>query len=81
MLELGATSEDAHRGVALLADRFRIRLIAVAAPAYGAEDVDTIEDAIAALGDLGDGDAVLIKASRAAGLEQLAQRLAEGATW
>ena len=81
MLELGAVSDDAHGAVRLFADRFEIRLIAVAAPAYGAEDVDSIDDALALLEDVGEGDAVLIKASRAAGLERLAARLAEGATW
>jgi UDP-N-acetylmuramoyl-tripeptide--D-alanyl-D-alanine ligase len=78
MLELGAMSAEAHAGIGLLADRLRIRLIAVAAPAYGAEDVDSIEDALLLLADLADGDAVLIKASRAAGLERLAARLSEG---
>ena len=81
MLELGAISEEAHRGVSLLADHMRIRLIAVDAPSYGAEDVESIDDALALLGGIGDGDAVLVKASRAAGLERLAARLSEGTTW
>ena len=81
MLELGAMSDEAHRGVAMIADRFRIRVISVAAPAYGAEDVDSIEEALALLADVGEGDAVLVKASRAAGLERLAASLTEGATW
>ena len=81
MLELGAMSDDAHRAVALLADRFDIRLIAVGAPAYGGEDVDSIEGALPLLADLGEGDAVLIKASRAAGLERLAARLSDGGAW
>jgi UDP-N-acetylmuramoyl-tripeptide--D-alanyl-D-alanine ligase len=81
MLELGGTSDEAHAGIGRLADRLRIRLIAVGAPAYDTEDVDTIEDALALLTDIGEGDAVLIKASRAAGLELLASRLLEGAEW
>src|SRR5207248_9685926 len=81
MLELGVMSEEAHRAVTLLADRLRIRLIAVRAPSYGAEDVESIDDALALLGGIGDGDAVLVKASRAAGLERLAARLSEGTTW
>ena len=44
----------------------------MAAPDYGGEDVATIDEALAALGDLGDGDAVLVKGSRVAGLERLA---------
>ena len=81
MLELGAVSDDAHGAVRLFADRSGIRLIAVAAPAYGGEDVDTIEEALALVTDLSEGDAVLVKASRAAGLERVAARLAEGGTW
>jgi len=81
MLELGAISEEAHREVSLLADRMRIRLIAVDAPSYGAEDVESIDDALALLVGIGEDDAVLIKASRAAGLERLAARLSEGSTW
>lgn len=81
MLELGATSKEAHADIGRLADRLRIRLVAVGAPEYGAEDADTIDDALELLTDLGEGDAVLIKASRAAGLERLAARLSEGAAW
>jgi UDP-N-acetylmuramoyl-tripeptide--D-alanyl-D-alanine ligase len=82
MLELGALSEEAHRGVTLLADRLRIRLVAVDAPAYGAgENVRSVEEALGLLADVGEGDAVLVKASRAAGLERLAARLTEGAAW
>ena len=81
MLELGAVSDDAHGAVRLFAGRSGIRLIAVAAPAYGGEDVDTIEEALALVTDLSEGDAVLVKASRAAGLERVAARLAEGGTW
>lgn len=82
MLELGAMSDDGHRDVAARADQLRIRLIAVAAPEYGAtENVDSIEEALTLLEGLGDGDAVLVKASRAAGLERLAAKLAGGGEW
>jgi len=37
--------------------------------------VDTIDEAVTALGPLGSGDAVLVKASRVAGLERVAARL------
>jgi len=37
--------------------------------------VTGVDGAVAALGDLGPGDALLIKASRVAGLERLAHRL------
>jgi UDP-N-acetylmuramoyl-tripeptide--D-alanyl-D-alanine ligase len=78
MLELGAVSDEEHAAVGAMADRLRVRVIAVGAPAYDAEDVSSIEEALAALGDLGEGDAVLVKASRAAGLERLAAALLEG---
>jgi len=78
MLELGTLADDEHRDVAMLAERLRIRVIAVGAPAYEAEDVASIEEALTLLGDLDEGDAVLVKASRAAGLEKLADALLEG---
>ena len=81
MLELGTVSDNAHGAVRLFAERFGIRLIAVNAPAYGAEDVDSIDGAVTLLEDIGEGDAVLVKASRAAGLERLAARLSGGAAW
>ena len=40
----------------------------------------SIDEALAALGDLGDGDAVLVKGSRVAGLERLAERAARPLT-
>jgi len=82
MLELGAASADEHQTIGRVAEHtMGIRVIAVNAPAYGVENVDTINDALALLGDLSEGDAVLVKASRAAGLERLAARLTEGAAW
>jgi UDP-N-acetylmuramoyl-tripeptide--D-alanyl-D-alanine ligase len=81
MLELGARSDDEHQALGLVAKQMDIRLIAVGAPAYGGENVDTIEEALALVAGLGEGDAVLVKASRAAGLERLAARLSEGRAW
>ena len=82
MLELGAVSDAEHHDLGATAKRMGIRLVAVAAPEYGAEqDVDSIDDALALLADIGEGDAVLIKASRAAGLERLAQRLSGSGEW
>ena len=75
MAELGETSADEHRAVAALAADLGIRVVAVAEPAYGTELVDDMDAAIAALGPLGDGDAVLVKGSRVARLERLAARL------
>ncbi len=75
MAELGAVSEREHRVAAGLAAELGIRVVAVAEPRYGVEVVDGVEDALAALGRLGEGDAVLVKGSRVAGLERLAARL------
>ena len=77
MLELGATSDAEHRRVADLAASLGIDVVAVGTGAYGLTplapaDVDGIVD------DLGGDDAVLFKASRAAGLEQVAQRALDG---
>jgi UDP-N-acetylmuramoyl-tripeptide--D-alanyl-D-alanine ligase len=52
-----------------------IDVIAVGTPAYGVEPTD---DAVARLGDLGPGDVLLVKASRAGGLERVVAELAAG---
>ncbi|HEY5336030.1 MAG TPA: UDP-N-acetylmuramoyl-tripeptide--D-alanyl-D-alanine ligase [Mycobacteriales bacterium] len=78
MAELGDGAEEAHAVVADYARSLGVhRLIAVAAPDYGADaDVADVSAAAAMLSaELRRGDAVLVKASRAAGLERLAARL------
>lgn len=76
MAELGALSADEHRRIGALAASMGIRVIALD-PAYGAgEVVADANQAQAALGALGAGDAVLVKGSRVAGLDDLASRLA-----
>jgi UDP-N-acetylmuramoyl-tripeptide--D-alanyl-D-alanine ligase len=40
--------------------------------------VEPVDDPLAALGSVAGGDAVLIKGSRVAGLEQVARRLVRG---
>jgi UDP-N-acetylmuramoyl-tripeptide--D-alanyl-D-alanine ligase len=77
MAELGSRSADDHRSAAKLAGELGIRVIAVAAPEYGADDVADIDSALTALGRLGPGDAVLVKGSRVAGLERLVAALLE----
>lgn len=52
-----------------------IEVIAVGTDLYG---VRPVSDPVAALGELGEGDAVLVKASRVAGLERVAQALLGG---
>ena len=61
-----------HREVAEYAASLGIELIATGVTDYGVAPVD---DPVAALGTLGEGDVVLVKASRAAGLESVAGAL------
>lgn len=77
MAELGHGSAAEHAAIGALARELGIRIVAVAAPEYAAEDVADIAAALAALGSLGEGDAVLVKGSRVAGLERLAAQLLE----
>jgi UDP-N-acetylmuramoyl-tripeptide--D-alanyl-D-alanine ligase len=75
MAELCTDSEAQHRAVSSLARRLGIELLAVATDAYRVRAVGDVDEAVAALGRLAPGDAVLVKASRVAGLERLADRL------
>jgi UDP-N-acetylmuramoyl-tripeptide--D-alanyl-D-alanine ligase len=64
--------EAGHRRVAELAGELGIELIATGTHLYGIAPTD---EPLVALGDLVDGDAVLVKASRVAGLDRLAVQL------
>lgn len=78
MAELGTESAAAHAHVASVATELGIRLIAFGTDEYGSAAVDTvstIDEAVAALGQLGADDSVLVKGSRVAGLERLASAL------
>lgn len=76
MAELGEHSEARHGEMGDLAHELDIEVISVACPFYGTGiDVPTPEAAVDALGALGAGDAVLVKASRSAGLEAVAERI------
>ena len=80
MAELGDDGPAEHRAVAELAAGLGVRVIAVAAPDYGptVEHAADPQQALARLdgaGELGPGDAVLVKGSRVAGLELLAAAL------
>jgi len=78
MAELGTEEEPAHRAMSELAHELGVTVIAVDCAAYTVADVHVTDHdgALAELGPLGQGDAVLVKGSRVAGLEQLAARLA-----
>jgi UDP-N-acetylmuramoyl-tripeptide--D-alanyl-D-alanine ligase len=77
MGELGDAAADGHRAVGDLAAELGVVVVAVGEPAYGGRLVDDIAAAERALDelDLGPDDALLVKASRAVGLEVLAERL------
>jgi UDP-N-acetylmuramoyl-tripeptide--D-alanyl-D-alanine ligase len=75
MAELGDSTDDAHHGVGELARKLGVRVIAVGVSTYGGEVVADVSGALAALDSIGEGDAVLVKGSRVAGLEHLAARL------
>jgi UDP-N-acetylmuramoyl-tripeptide--D-alanyl-D-alanine ligase len=62
----------AHVAVADYARQRDIEVVTVGTDAYGIEPTD---DPVAALGALGPGDVVLVKASRAAGLERVVDEL------
>ena len=78
MAELGAFGAEAHREIGALARELGVTVITVGAPEYGCDDVADLLEARRALGAVGDGDAVLVKGSRVAGLERLAADLAAG---
>jgi len=75
MAELGPFEAEEHAAIGALAAELGVRVISVAAPAYGAEDAPHLDAALALLGAVGDGDAILVKGSRVAGLERLAAAL------
>ena len=78
MAELGDESDAEHRRIASVARELGFELLVVAEPAYG--DVPSVEgpdDVVEALGTLGPDDVVLVKASRAVGLERVVEALLE----
>jgi UDP-N-acetylmuramoyl-tripeptide--D-alanyl-D-alanine ligase len=79
MAELGAHGPAAHGRIAALCAALAIDVIAVDAADYGdgpgVHHVDQWPDAVARLEGWGEGDAVLVKGSRVAGLERVAHAL------
>ncbi len=80
MAELGPGGPDAHAEVARLGATLGITVVGVGEAAYATDLVDDVEAAFAHAAALGlaEGDAVLVKASRVAGLERLAAQLLSG---
>ena len=76
MAELGDGSDERHAEMGELAEELGIEVVTVDCPAYSVgTDVPTVEAAVDALGPLGPDHAVLVKASRSAGLERVAALL------
>lgn len=73
MAELAHPQEE-HQRVATMAREMSIQVIAVGTSLYGVPSRN-IDEALAELSDLGDGDAIVVKGSRIAGLERLVERL------
>ena len=65
-------AERAHRAIAAHARELGLELVAVGTDLYGIEPID---DVAALLGRLGPESAVLVKASRSAGLERVVTAL------
>jgi UDP-N-acetylmuramoyl-tripeptide--D-alanyl-D-alanine ligase len=76
MAELGTAAPAAHAQIAALAGRLGIdEVVAVDAPDYGAvrQVAGVAEAAELLVAELRPGDVVLVKASRSAGLERVAE--------
>ena len=78
MAELGELGPAEHREIAAFAANLGIEVVAVGTSDYGVPPI-TLSEAEGTVGSLGAGDAVLVKASRVAGLERLAEKLAQRA--
>jgi UDP-N-acetylmuramoyl-tripeptide--D-alanyl-D-alanine ligase len=80
MAELGPDEVAEHHAIAVLGRELGIHLITVDQPWYGVDGDDAVADVDGAVRrlrelGLGDGDVVLVKASRSAGLDRVAAAL------
>ena len=81
MAGLGEVGAAEHAAVAAIAGDLEIAVVAVDAPLYEGAAVRHVADvdaAVDALGPLRPDDAILVKGSRVAGLEELVRRLVDG---
>lgn len=77
MAELGERHEYDHELVAKRCGELGIDIVAINETAYGQTPLNSIEECIAAVGEIGPSNAILFKASRSAGLEAYAQAFQE----
>jgi UDP-N-acetylmuramoyl-tripeptide--D-alanyl-D-alanine ligase len=75
MEELGEESPAHHRSVAESAEVLGIEVVAYRTSSYGLPAVTSDEELLARLAPLGPGDVILVKGSRAAGLELVVEAL------
>lgn len=78
MAELGDRHDADHQAMTELANELDIEVIAFREPAYGIDVADSFGEIIDRIGELRADDAVLVKGSRVAGLETLAELLTAG---
>ena len=71
MAELGAETGAEHRRVARQAEELGIEVVGYQTDLYGPARVDDVDAAVALLRTLGPGDALLVKGSRVARLEDV----------
>lgn len=79
MAELGDQSESEHRRIALVAEGLGIEVVGYETGLYGQPLVTGVEGAVALLRTMGPGDAVLVKGSRVARLEDVVRAYGEAA--
>jgi UDP-N-acetylmuramoyl-tripeptide--D-alanyl-D-alanine ligase len=79
MAELGPETEAEHRKVARLGEELGIEVVGFETGLYGPAEVNSADDAVALLRELGPGDAALVKGSRVVRLEEVVRSYGEAA--